>query len=269
LFRKLTTIEIAEGALMADIAVVFHLLFKYVPFVGTPFALLVPVVFTILVMRRGFYAGCVSLCVAAFLVGIISGFTGILLMILECGAGIFLGITMRHRLHYIPLILLGTTGSSLGILASTLFSIVLIGPTFLDSLIYTTRQSFVGAFATLNFITPQLGIGGWWHSIYPAAKHFTDWLLIYWPIALYLSDWLVCLVLVIIVYYITTFLVRFLGYDVRPFPDGILNKIILWIVRLVLRVALALGFGKRWATRALVAEIRRQNMGLGRQKIIP
>ncbi len=269
MFRKLTTIEIAECALMADIAVVFHLLFKYLPFAGAFFALLVPVVFTILVLRRGFYAGCISLCVAAFLVGIISGFTGITLMILECGAGIFLGITMRHRLHYIPLILLGTTGSSLGILATTLFSILLIGPTFLSSLLYGTRQSFAAIFSVLNFITPRLGIGGLWHGIYPAAKHFTDWLLIYWPLALYMGDWLVCLVLVIIVYYVTTFLVRFLGYNVRPFPDGILNKIILGIVRLVLRIALALGFGKRWATRTLIAEIRRQNMGLGRQKIIP
>ena len=269
MFRKLTTIEIAEGALMADIAVVFHLLFKYLPFVGASFALLVPVVFTILVLRRGFYAGCISLCVAAFLVGIISGFTGIFLMILECGAGIFLGITMRHRLHYIPLILLGTTGSSLGILASTLFSILLIGPTFLSSLLYASRQSFAAVFATLNFITPQIGLGGAWHSIYPAIKHFTDWLLIYWPLALYLGDWLVCFVLVILVYYVTTFLVRFLGYNVRPFPDGILNKLILWIVRLALRVALAFGFGKRWTTRTLIAEIRRQNMGLGRQKINP
>lgn len=269
MFRKLTTIEIAEGALMADIAVVFQLLFKYMPFGGGFFALLVPVVFTILVLRRGFYAGCVSLCVAAFLTGIISGFTGIMLMILECGAGIFLGITMRRRLHYIPLILLGTTGSSLGILASTMISILLIGPTFLGSLIYGARQSFAAIFSTLNFITPRLGLGNQWHNIYPSIKQITDWLLIYWPLALYIGDWLVCLVLVIIVYYVTTFLVRFLGYDVRPFPDGILNKIILWIVRLALRVALAFGLGKRWASRTLIAEIRRQNMGLGRQKIIP
>jgi hypothetical protein len=269
LFRKLTTIEIAEGALMADMAVVFQLLFKYLPVGGAFFALLVPVTFTILVLRRGFYAGCVSLCVAVFLTGIISGFTGSSLMILECGAGIFLGITMRHRLHYIPLILLGTTGSSLGILATTMVSILLLGPTFLGSVIYGARQSFNAIFAVLNFIAPKIYLGGLWHSLYPFLKNASAWLLVYWPLALYVSDWAVCLVLVIIVYYATTFLVRFLGYDVRPFPDGILNKIILWVVRLALRIALIFGLGKRWATRTLIAEIRRQNMGLGRQKIIP
>ncbi len=269
LFRKLTTIEIAEGALMADIAVVFHLMVKYLPFVGIYFSLLVPVAFTILVLRRSFYAGLMAMIVAVFLAGIISGFTATTLMVLECGAGLFLGITMKHRLHYLPLILAGATGSSIGIFASTLWSIVLLGPTFLGSLLFGIRQGFKAAFSVLNFITPQLGLGSFWHVQYPGIKHFTDLMLIYWPVTLYLGDWLVCFPLVIIVYYITTFLVRFLGYDVRPFPDGLLNRLILWIVRFALRIALAFGLGKRWATRTLIAEIRRQNMGLGRQKINP
>lgn len=269
LFRRLTTIEIAEGALMADIAVVFHLMFKYLPFVGVYFALLVPVAFTILVLRRSFYAGVMAAVVTVFLAGIISGFTGSSLMVLECGSGLFLGLTMKHRLHYLPLILIGTTGSSIGILASTLWSIILLGPTFLGSLIFGIRQLFKTSFAVLNFITPQLGLGVAWHAHYPGIKHFTDLLLVYWPITLYLGDWIVCFPLVIIVYYITTFLVRFLGYDVRPFPDGLLNQLLLGIVRLVLRIALAFGLGKRWATRSLIAEIRRQNMGLGRQKVNP
>lgn len=254
---------------MADIAVVFHLMFKYVPFVGAFFALLVPIAFTILVLRRSFYAGLMAMIVTVFLAGIISGFTGSELMFLECGAGLFLGLTMKHRLHYLPLILVGTTGSSFGVLLSTLWSIVLLGPTFLGSLLYGIRQGFNAAFAALNFVTPQIGLGDWWHAQYPGVRHFTGLLLTYWPVALYLGDWLVCLPLVIIVYYVTTFLVRFLGYDVRPFPDGLLNKLILWIVRLGLRVALAFGLDKRWATRTLIAEIRRQNMGLGRQKINP
>ena len=52
MFRRLTAIEIAEGALIADIAVVFQLLVHYLPIGGMYFTLLVPVVFTILLLRR-------------------------------------------------------------------------------------------------------------------------------------------------------------------------------------------------------------------------
>ncbi len=269
MFRKLSAIEIAEGALMADIAVVFQLCFKYLPFVGGYFALLVPVVFTILVLRRSFYTGLMSLCVAVFLVGIISGFGSSSLLLLECGAGLFLGVTMKYRLHYLPLILLGTTGSSLGIFLFTLFTILLLGPVFLASLLQGFRASYIGAFSLLNALTPQLGLAQWWHSTYPAARHFADLTLAYWPALLYAGDWVFACPLVIVVYYITTFLVRLLGYDVRPFPDGLLNRMLQWFVHLLLRLALALGLGKSWAIRTIIIEIRKQNMGLGRQKVNP
>ena len=37
MFRRLSAIEIAEGALLADIAVIFHLLTLYLPIGGTGF----------------------------------------------------------------------------------------------------------------------------------------------------------------------------------------------------------------------------------------
>ena len=88
MLRKLSAIEIAEGALLADIAVVFQLLVHYLPFIGIYFTLLVPTVFTILVLRRGFYASVISLCVAAFIIGILTNFGRMPLMFLEVGAGI-------------------------------------------------------------------------------------------------------------------------------------------------------------------------------------
>ena len=60
--RKLNAIEIAEGALLANIAVIFQLLALYLPVGGIVFALLVPTVFTVLVLRRGFYASIMGLC---------------------------------------------------------------------------------------------------------------------------------------------------------------------------------------------------------------
>ena len=267
--RRLQAIEMAEGALLADIAVVFQLIVHYVPFVGIFFTVLVPPLFTILVLRRGLYAAIMGMAVAIFTLGLIAGWGRTQLLILEIGAGIFLGITMKYRLHYIPLILLGATGSAIGLTGLTLGSIVLLGPSFLAVTLNGFRQSYNIAFRTLDFVTPQLGLERAWHSNEPMIKHLADLSLQYWLAVVFFSDWLILIPIVIIVYYITAFLVRLMGYDVRPFPDGVLNRILLWMMNVVLRIAVKVGLGKFWVTRTLIAEIRRQRIGLGRQKATP
>lgn len=267
--RHLRAIEIAEGALLADIAVVFQLIVHYVPFVGIFFTLLVPPLFTILVLRRGFYTGMMGMCVALFTLGLIVGWGEIAFMVLEVGAGIFLGVTMKYRLHYIPLILLGATGSAIGLTGLTLLSILLLGPSFLAVTLNGLRQGYNAAFRIMDFIAPQLGLAAQWQSAYPTLKHLADLSITYWLAVLFFSNWLILIPVVIIVYYITAFLVRLLGYNVRPFPDGILNRFIQWIIRLALRLAMKMGLGKFWATRTLIKEIRRQSMGLGRQRTHP
>jgi hypothetical protein len=267
--RHLRAIEIAEGALLADIAVVFQLIVHYVPFVGIFFTLLVPPLFTILVLRRGFYTAMMGVCVALFTLGLIIGWGEIAFMVLEVGAGIFLGVTMKYRLHYIPLILLGATGSAIGLTGLTLLSILLLGPSFLAVTLNGLRQSYNAAFRIMDFIAPQLGLAESWRSAYPTVRHLADLSITYWLTVIFFSNWLILIPVVIIVYYITAFLVRLLGYDVRPFPDGILNRFIQWIIRLVLRLAMKMGLGKYWATRTIIKEIRRQSMGLGRQRTHP
>ena len=266
MLRKLSAIEMAEGALLADIAVVFQLLFFYLPIGRIFFALLIPPLFTILVLRRGFYPGIMGVCVAVFIVGVITGFHSILLMLLECGAGIFLGITMKPRLHYIPLILLGTTGSTLFLFAGTLLSILLLGQVFINTLLQAIRDGYVIAFAVLGFIMSQLALGNWWHSVYPVARHLADLSLTYWLAFIFVINWIIAFPAVILVYYLTTLLVRLLGYDVRPFPDGRINRLIKWFIRLIIKLALKLGLGKYWIIRTIIKEARRHSLGLGRQK---
>lgn len=82
MFRRLSAIEIAEGALLADIAVIFQLLTLYLPVGGEVFRLLVFVVFAILVLRRGLYTGIMGFCTALFLVGVISGINFLPVMLL-------------------------------------------------------------------------------------------------------------------------------------------------------------------------------------------
>ena len=266
MLRKLSAIEIAEGALLADIAVIFQLLFIYLPIGGIFFSLLIPPLFTILVLRRSLYAGIMGLCAALFITGMITGFHSIFLMLLECGAGLFLGLTMKYRLHYFPLIVTGTIGSAIVIFAHMLVTMLLLGKTFIDTLIQGLRDGYVALFSLIDFLAPQVGLGTWWHHTYPAAKHLADLSLTYWLVLLFVSDLALACLVVIVVYYITTFLVRLLGYNVRPFPDGRINKLIQWVIRLNIRLALKLGLGKYWVTRTLIKEVRRQSIGLGRQK---
>ncbi|TME07078.1 MAG: DUF2232 domain-containing protein [Chloroflexi bacterium] len=264
--RKLNALEIAEGALLVDIAIVFQLLVLYLPVGGIFFSLLIPPLFTILILRRHFYAGVMGMSVALFIIGLLTGLGTIQLMLLEVGAGIYLGLTMKYRLHYFPLILIGTTGSTILLTCLTLFNILLFGKAFLASLLIGFRAAYNLFFSLMNFITTQLGLSSWWNSLYPAARHLADLTLNYWLAALIIINWITLLPVVIIVYYITTFLVRLLGYDVRPFPDGRINTFIQWIMHLLIRVALKLGLGRFWVTRTLIKEFRRQSIGLGRQK---
>src|SRR5205823_12666537 len=87
MFRKLTAIEIAEGALLADIGIIFQLLAIYIPIGKGIFHVLTPIVFAIIVLRRGFYVGTMSLVVALFVISIFRGPGAFFLMLLECGAG--------------------------------------------------------------------------------------------------------------------------------------------------------------------------------------
>ena len=264
--RKLNAIEIAEGALLVDIAIVFQLLILYLPVGGIFFSLLIPPLFTILILRRHFYAGVMGMCVALFIIGLLTGLGSIQIMLLEVGAGVYLGLTMKYRLHYFPLILIGTTASTILLTCLTLLNILLFGKAFLASLLTGFRNVYNLLFSLMNFMASQIGLSGWWNSLYPAVRHLADLSLNYWLVALIILDWLALLPVVIIVYYITTFLVRLLGYDVRPFPDGRINTFIHWLMRMLIRLALKLGLGRFWLTRTLIKEFRRQSIGLGRQK---
>jgi hypothetical protein len=181
---------------------------------------------------------------------------------LEVGAGVYLGVTMKVRLHYIPLILLGTTGSAKGLASPTLLNVVLLGKAFLATLLTGFRNTYLTLFSVMNFVTPQVGLGNWWQGTYPTARHLADLTLNYWVVTLFVGQWLILIPVVIVVYYITAFLVRLLGYNVRPFPDGRINRFMQWIIRILIKVAMKLGLGKHWAIRTLIKEFRRQSIGL-------
>ena len=71
--RSLSAIELAEGALLADIAVVLQLLSIYLPFADVTFRIGALIVFAVLVLRRRLYASIICLGVTLFIVVLLTG----------------------------------------------------------------------------------------------------------------------------------------------------------------------------------------------------
>src|SRR5579863_9795152 len=161
MLRKLSAIEIAEGALLADIAIIFHLIATYLPVGSAIFELLIPTVFTVLVLRRGFYAGMMAVAVAMFVACMLTGLGAGVFLVLECGAGVFLGVTMKYRMPHFPLILLGVTSSSFLVYGGTWLLALLIG-TSVEHFVLQFQQVYDTAIRFINFAAPQLGLNNVW-----------------------------------------------------------------------------------------------------------
>jgi len=257
---RLNAIEIAEAALLADIAVVFQLLNIYLPIGGGYFALLVPIPFAVLVLRRRLYAGIIGFCVALFIIGVLTGPGNVIIMGLEAGAGLFLGVTMKYRLGNFLLILLGVTSSALLVFSLLLLTDLLVGISF-ARLIHSLQRGYLSLLIAVGFIASHVGLGGWWHhSAYPVLASIAQLVLTYWWVFFFVAIWVFLWPVVIVVHYITNFFVRLLGYDVRPFPGGIIDRLLHWILRVIIRIAIRLGLGKYRLTRRLIREVRLQGM---------
>ena len=265
MFRKLTAIEIAEGALLADIGVIFQLLALYLPIGKSIFEILSPIVFAIIVLRRGFYVGMMSLCVAVFTIGIMSGPGAWPNMLLQCGAGLFLGLTMKHRMNHFWIILLGTTSGALAFYFLLIFADFLAGIPLSD-LIRSLHASFNAVINLAGVVVASMGLGHFWHNnLLPLVTAIGQVAFTYWWIAFYLVSWIAILPVVIVVYYLTNFIMRLLGYKVHPFPGGIIERFLYWTLRVLVRLIPARGrIGRHWMTHNLRREVRR--LGIARQK---
>jgi hypothetical protein len=264
MFRRLSAIEIAEGALLADIGVIFQLLVKALPVGGGIFQILTPIVFAVIVLRRSFYVGCMSLVVALFMTGLISGPGGTFLILLECGAGLFLGLTMKYRTHHLAILFLGVTSGALIFYILIIIFDLLTGIP-LSRLAFGVQQAYKAAVTFIGLIVPIFGLGYWWqHSLLPPLNTLANLAFTYWWITFYLISWVILIPVVIVVYYITNLFVRLLGYRVLPFPGGKIESLLYWIMRKLIRLIPKNGIGKHWIAQTLTREVRR--LGIARQK---
>jgi energy-coupling factor transport system ATP-binding protein len=183
-----------------------------------------------------------------------------IIMGLEAGAGLFLGVTMKYRLGNFFLILLGVTSSALLLFGLLLLADLLVGISF-ARLIHSLQKGYLSLLIAVGFISSHVGLGGWWHhSAYPVLASIAQLVLTYWWVFFFVAIWIILWPVVIVVHYITNFFVRLLGYDVRPFPGGIIDRLLRWILQVIIRIATRLGLVKYQLTRRLIRGVRLQRM---------
>ncbi|MBK9710382.1 MAG: DUF2232 domain-containing protein [Kouleothrix sp.] len=244
--RQLSAIEIAEGALLADIAVILQLFAMYLPVFDTFIRLLIPIVFAVLVLRRRLYAAVLCLCVTCFIVSALSGLALLVPMLLSCGAGLYLGQTMKRRLPHAIVVLLGMTSGALAV-CGVLVLFTLLAGLPLASIARQLDRSYQAATALAELLLSWVGYGDWWRqAAAPALAPLARAALDYWWALFPALIWLFLCPVVIMVYFITNVAVRLLGYEVRPFPGG-------WAERLLLRLGRRLvGLRRRFGHRRSV-----------------
>lgn len=245
MFRKLSAIEIAEGALLADIAVVFQLLTLYLPIGGDFFRVLIFIVFAILVLRRGLYVGVMGMLVALFIAAIVTGPQVGIFLLLEAAGGLFLGFTMKHRLSHFLLLFIGITCGALALYSIIFLTTFLVGLP-LTSLVRGLHNAYNAAISLIGVLSGSIGLGGWWRqTLYPFITPLATFGFKYWFGFYYVALWALLCPFVIVIYAVTNMLVRRLGYAVRPFPGGRLNKRLRHFSRSLLKYGIRRGIIRR------------------------
>src|SRR6266511_3513142 len=170
--RKLSAIEIAEGALLADIAVILQLFALYLP------------VFDVVAR----------------------------------------------------LIILGVAGGTLTVCALLLLFTLLAGLP-LATIARQLERSYHAAMAVAGAGAGWAGLGDWWRqTALPSLDSLAQAALAYWwalfpaAVAAFLCP------VVIGTYFSTNAAVRLLGYDVRPFPGGRLERLLVGVARRLVRL---------------------------------
>ena len=234
--QPLSAIELAEGALLADIAVVLQLLSIYLPLADVTFRVGALIIFAVLVLRRRLYASIICLCVTMFIVVLLTGPAVFVPVLLEGGAGMFLGLAMRYRLHPIPLLLLGVTGGAIT-LSSLLVFFTLLAGLPLNAIVLSLHRSYNTVIGIMAFVATSVKLSSWWNtSVLPVIAAIAQVVFEYTWVVLFLAMWIFLWPIVIAIYSITNACVRILGYDVRPFPGGRVESLIRSCLRWLIRV---------------------------------
>lgn len=237
-------LALAEGGLLADVAVILELVRIYLPIAGVAFSLLVPMPFVLLTLRRGLKATLLAVVVGALLVLLMTGPHYGWRMGVSGLVGLALGFAMRARLRPAFVVCAGSLITSLALYAFFWASVWLTAVP-LSSLVAGGVNSIHAANSAAEFVLSHLGLGGLWQQWSPALFALEGWVIAYWPLVLY--GVLLCgSIGAVVIYYLTANgLMRLFGYDVRPFPSPRVQRFARKLLRLAGWLGSRLRLGRR------------------------
>lgn len=210
---------LAEGGLLADVAIVLELAAIYLPIVGTLLSFAVPTPFAILMLRRGTRATLLAGAVAAFLISILCGPHFGWRMGLEALAGLILGGAMRTRIRP-SVAFLGVT-----LLVATLTFAAALGVIFITGLpVSDVVGEFRNGLSSAAWVVATgasiFGLQSQWLAIRPTLAALGLLALHAWPLLLFLAATTSAMPVVACYYALATATAGVLGYDVRAFPSA-------------------------------------------------
>ncbi len=225
-------LALAEGGLLADVAVILELVYIFLPVVGVVFSLLVPAPFALLMLRRGLKPTLLAVVVGALLITLITGPHYGLRMGVSGVVGLSLGFAMRARLRPAFVVTAGSVIASVALYAFFWASVWLTAVP-LSSIVAAGVNTINAANHAAAFVLDHLGLHGLWQQASPALFALEGWTIAYWPLVVYAI--LLCGSFgSVILYYLTANgLMRLFGFDVRPFPSPRVERFARKLLRLV------------------------------------
>jgi hypothetical protein len=231
MFRNLKTIEIVEGALLADIAVVAQLIAVYLPFIGDVFRSLIFLAFAILVLRRGLYPALFGLGTALFLIVVLMGPAALPLLLIECVGGLYLGTTMRLRVPPLIILVIGVLCGALSLCLLITLILFLSGRS-MDGIRQIIEQFDHAVGQISAWLFAKVGLAAWWQqNLAPPWQALTNWMISYWWLAIYILACGFMVPVVAAIYTFTNLFVRLLGHQVYPFPGKRVERLITGTIR--------------------------------------
>jgi hypothetical protein len=211
-------LALAEGALLADVAVLVDLVRVYVPFIGVVLAPLLPTPFALLVLRRGVRPALLAVGVATALMSLMVGPHYGWRIGVSGLVGLALGYVMRARWRPALIVALGILGTTLASSAFFFVSLWALAVPVKD-LIAELRNLFHTANDAAAFVAAHLGLARFWQQVAPPLLALEGWLVGYWPLMVVVLLFCWAVAEVVVHYAITNWFMRVFGYAVRPFPS--------------------------------------------------
>ncbi len=202
----------------------------FLPFAGVALAPLVPVPYALLMLRRGWRPTVLAVMVGALLVGLITGLHYGWRMAVSGLVGLALGFAMRMHLRPALVVLAGSVLTSIGTYAFFFAVFFVLGVPLAD-FVTGMQNGFHAINSAAEWLASQLDLTALWQQVVPSLLAFEAWMMRYWLLAVYGVVLCWSIGAVMLYYMVSNKLMRFFGFEVRPFPSPRVERAIRWLVR--------------------------------------